>query len=242
MKICIAQTRPAKGNIPTNIRNHKRLINLAIDNGADLIIFPELSLTGYEPRLAKELAIDKDDIRLDDFQKISDMNHITIGVGAPTKSSKGICITMIIFQPNQTRQTYSKKYLHDDEKAFFVSGESSIGLLGPKANVAFAICYELSVQEHAEHAAKSGAEIYIASVAKSASGVEKASKSLSDIANQYSMTVLMSNCIGSCDNFESAGRSSIWNSKGILLGQLNDTGEGILIIDTETQGLIEKTI
>ncbi|MEO7990386.1 MAG: carbon-nitrogen hydrolase family protein [Chryseolinea sp.] len=242
MKICVAQTKPVKGNIPANIQNHIRLIHLAIGNGAGLIIFPELSLTGYEPELAKELTMDKDDTRFDDFQNISDSCHITIGVGAPTKSSKGICITMIIFQPHQTRQTYSKKYLHDDEKPFFVSGESSIGLLGQKAKAALAICYELSVPEHAEHAFKSGAEIYIASVAKTISGVEKASKSLSDIAHKYSMTVLMSNCIGRSDNFESAGKTAIWNSKGILLTQLNDTCEGILIIDTETQELIEKTI
>lgn len=242
MKIGIAQTRLVKGNISANIRNHKTLIDLAVDNGADTIIFPELSLTGYEPELAKALAMDKDDVRLNDFQKISDSNQVTIGVGTPTKSNNGICITMIIFQPQQARQTYSKKYLHVDEEIFFVSGESSIGLLGQNANVAIAICYELSVLEHAEHAAKSGAEIYIASVAKSASGVEKASKSLSDIASNYSMTVLMSNCIGPCDTFESAGKSSIWNSKGILLGQLNDTIEGILLIDTETQAIVEKII
>ncbi len=56
------------------------------------------------------------------------------------------------------------------------------------------------------------------------------------------MTVLMSNCVGHCDNFESAGKSSVWNDKGLLIGQLNDTNEGILIFDTDTQKLIEKTI
>ena len=52
MKICAAQTRPVKGNIQQNIENHKKLINLAVVNGADIIIFPELSITGYEPELA----------------------------------------------------------------------------------------------------------------------------------------------------------------------------------------------
>ena len=107
--------------------------------------------------------------------------------------------------------------------------------------MALAICYELSVPEHAESAYQSGAEVYIASVAKSADGVEKAVKRLSEIANKYSMTVLMSNCVGHCDNFESAGKSSIWNDKGLLIGQLNDANEGIIIIDTGTQELIKKT-
>jgi predicted amidohydrolase len=94
MKICAAQTRSIKGDIQNNIAIHKKLIDLAIANGADLIIFPELSLTGYEPTLAKELATNQDDGRFDDFQEISDANQMTIGVGVPTKSPAGICISM----------------------------------------------------------------------------------------------------------------------------------------------------
>jgi predicted amidohydrolase len=46
MKICVAQTRAIKGDIQSNIDNHKKLIDLAISNGANIVIFPELSLTG----------------------------------------------------------------------------------------------------------------------------------------------------------------------------------------------------
>ncbi len=242
MKVCVAQTRPIKGDIQSNIDNHKKLIDLAVSHGADAVIFPELSLTGYEPELSKELATNQDDSRFDDFQKISDTRQITIGVGVPTKNNTGICISMVLFQPHKTRQTYSKKYLHPDEEEFFISGQSSTGLIGNKTNIAPAICYELSVPEHAENAFKSGAEIYIASVAKSVDGVYKANKRLSDIANKYSMTVLMSNSVGQSGGMECAGKTSVWNNKGLLAGQLNDTNEGILILDTDTKELIEKTI
>ena len=242
MKICVAQTRPVKGDIQSNIGHHKKLINLAVFHGADIIIFPELSLTGYEPTLAKELATHQDDRRLDDFQKISDTQQITIGVGVPTKNTTGICISMVLFQPHKARQTYSKKYLHPDEEEFFVSGQSFTGLKVNKTNIALGICYEISVPEHAENAFESGAEIYIASVAKFLNGIDKALKRLSDIASTYDMTVLMANCVGPCDGEECAGKTSIWNNKGLLAGQLNNTNEGIVIIDTDTQELIEKTI
>lgn len=242
MKICVAQTRPVKGDIQSNIVNHKKLIDLAISNGADIIIFPELSLTGYEPRLAKELATHQDDSRFDEFQKISDTKQITIGVGVPTKNNAGICIGMVLFQPHKARQTYSKNYLHRDEEAFFISGQSFTGLEVKKTNIALAICYELSIDEHSENAFKSGAEIYIASVAKFANQVDIAINRLSDMANKYSMTVLMSNCVGQSDGYEWAGKTSIWNNKGVLVGQLDDKNEGILIIATDTQELIEKTI
>lgn len=242
MKISVAQTRPVKGDIPANINNHKKLIDLAIDNRVDIIIFPELSLTGYEPELAGKLVTDQEDNRFDDFQRISDTRQITIGVGAPTKNNAGICISMLLFQPGAARQTYSKKYIHADEEPFFVPGQTDVRLMGNMSNISLAICYELSVPEHSENAHKNGAEIYIASVAKSIDGVEKAAKNLSDIASKYSMTVLMSNCLGPCDNFQGAGKSSAWNSKGLLIGQLNDRDEGILIMDTETQDLIERSL
>jgi predicted amidohydrolase len=242
MKISVTQTRPVKADIQTNIDNHKRLIDLAVSNGADIIIFPELSLTGYEPRLSKELAADLNDSRFDVFQNISNARQINIGVGVPIKNNGGICISMILFQPHKTRQLYTKKYLHPDEEEFFISGQNSSVLINDKPNIALAICYELSVPEHSENAFKSGAEIYIASVAKTVDGVEKAVKSLADIANKYSMTVLMSNSIGLCEDGECAGKTSVWNNKGLLAGQLNDKNEGLLIIDTDTQELIEKTI
>lgn len=242
MKICVVQARSAKGDIGQNIINHKKLIELAVSKKAGIIIFPELSITGYEPSLAKELAANKDDKRLDVFQSLSDTNQVTIGVGMPTKSGTGTSISMIIFQPGKTSELYSKKYLHADEDSFFISGENFRGLKTEPDNIALAICYELSVPAHSEDAYKAGASIYLTSVAKTPSGVQKAAVSLATIAANYSMTVLMANCVGQCDGEACGGKSAIWNNKGVLMGQLDDTNEGILIIDTETQEIIKESI
>ena len=234
MKICVAQTRPLKGDIKANIEQHKKLVDFAVNKGAGIIIFPELSLTGYEPELAAVLAITPADSRLNDFQQLSDEGNITIGVGIPTKHDSGICISMIIFRPQKEVITYSKKHLHTDEDPFFTSGENISLLPSITPGVALAICYEISVPEHSEHAYNNGASIYIASVAKSASGVEKAVEQLAAIAKKYSMTVLVSNFIGQCEDYQCGGKSSIWNSEGILTAQLDDATEGILIVDTDT--------
>lgn len=241
MKVCVAQTRPAKGDIASNIDKHRKLIDLAVSNGADIIVFPELSLTGYEPALAEVLATTQDDSRFDGFQAISDAGQIIIGVGVPTRTEAGICISMVVFQPNRPRQTYSKKHLHADEEPFFVSGPNLDTLKIGKTSIALAICYELSIPEHPENAFRSGAEVYIASVAKSVAGVERSLPILSGIARQYAMTVLMSNCTGPCDGSESAGKTAIWHTDGTMAGQLNGTDEGILMVDTETRELFAKT-
>jgi predicted amidohydrolase len=234
MRVSVVQTRPVKGDIQKNIDNHKRLIDLAVSYGAQCIIFPELSITGYEPELAEQFAITADDNMFNDFQQISDAKEVTIGIGMPTKAAAGICISMILFLPRKPRQVYSKKYLHADEEPFFSCGENNSTCIG-ETKIAIAICYELSVPRHSQDAFNKGAEIYLASVAKSAAGIDKAEKTLGEIARKYSMPVLMANCVGPCDNFESAGRSSIWNSQAELLDQLDESSEGILVFDSSSQ-------
>ncbi len=242
MKICVAQSRPLKGDIQANIVNHKKLVALAVEAEANVIVFPELSLSGYEPELAKELAMDVHDARLNDFQAISDANSLTVGVGAPVASDNGICIGMIVFQPHRARQLYAKKYLHTSEDEFFVSGQGCCDLEGDNADIALAICYELSVPEHSKAAYKRGAKIYIASVVEDAGIIDKSLAKLSDIARKYSMTVVMSNCVGSTGQYIGGGRSSAWNNNGQLAGQLDDSSEGILMIDTDTGVVVKRAM
>jgi predicted amidohydrolase len=242
MKLCVAQVKAVKGDIRSNIENHKKIIDLAISHGADTIIFPELSITGYEPTLAKELAICVNDECLNDFQDISNTKRVTIGVGMPLKADTGITISMVLFQPGQERDVYAKKYLHADEDPYFVSGQSTVSLLGDERDVALAICYELSVPEHVEDAYKCGAEIYVASAVKSIGGIDKAVTRLAEIGEQYEMTVLLANAVGESDGFECAGRSAIWDNSGALVEQLDATSEGILVFDTKTRHVIAATL
>jgi predicted amidohydrolase len=156
----------------------------------------------------------------------------------PISTDKGILIGMIVFQPQRPRQTYFKQHLHPDEKPYFIKGKHQ-SLLSER-KIALAICYEISIPEHIQQADKDGAKIYLASVAKTVEGMTKAIDTLADIAKKYSMTVLVSNCVGECEGKTAGGRSSVWDSKGSLRDQLNETGEGLLIFDTDTQEIIKE--
>jgi len=242
MKVAVAQINPLKGNIIANIEKHIQFIKLAILNKADAVFFPELSITGYEPELAKELVVYAYDNRLDEFQNISNTYAISIGIGVPIQFSTGIQISMIIFIPNKTRKVYSKQLLHPDELPYFVSGDQQIVHTVDNITIVPAICYESLQIENAQQAHALGAEIYVASVAKPQKGIDKAENHYPFIARKYGMTVLMANCVGTCDNFLSIGKSSVWNKDGLLLGQLNETEEGILVFDSETERVFAKNI
>ena len=242
MKICIAQTEPIKGNVSANIEAHKRFIEFALTLNAEAIFFPELSLTGYEPTLAKKLATNQNDNRLDIFQQICDNNQIIIGLGLPTATESHIRISMIIFEPNKPRQTYSKQQLHSDEFPYFENGVGQVIIETNNKNIAPAICYESLQLTHIENAIKLGADVYLASVAKPINGIEKAYDYYPRVAKQYSIPVLMANCVGFCDNFLSVGKSAVWTKEGALVGQLDDKSEGILIFDTEKEEIVERIL
>ena len=184
MRISVAQIESLKGDIANNIIKHKKAIHLAIKNEVEVIIFPELSLTGYEPTLARKLTINEKDNRLKEFQEIANTHSITIGLGAPTQNDAGICISLIVFQPNKEIYTYSKEFLHPDEEDFFVSGKNKTNLIGKENNIALAICYEISVPEHSEKSLTKGVDVYIASVAKGKSGVDSAKNTLPKTAKK----------------------------------------------------------
>ena len=234
MKLAIAQTQPSKGAIEENIRHHQSWVLKAANDSADLIVFPELSLTSYEPSLAANLAMTIKDSRLAVFQTLSDEHHISIALGAPTRKNNKIHISMLIFRPNKDVKVYHKQYLHADEKPFFDSGSEQLVFNCANEVIAPAICYEALQPEHSKLASTAGATLYLTSVAKPIKGVEAAYTHFPIIASKYKMPVIMCNSIGPCDDFISAGASGVWHSNGTLLAHLNtEEEEGMLLFDTD---------
>jgi len=234
MKICAIQFCPVAGDMAANIARHLRFIELAAAEGVDLVFFPELSLTGYEPRLAKQLATHASDSRLDRFQERSDAGGIAIGLGLPLASEGGVQIGMVWFTPRESRRSYAKQLLHFDELPFFVPGDSPLVLEMGGLSLAPAICFESLQPAHAESAAKLGAQVYLASVAKPARGISQAALHYPAIARQHRMHVVMANSIGPSDDFVSAGQAAAWNDHGELLVQMDGESEGLVTFDTST--------
>ncbi len=238
MIVSLAQVQPKYGDIAYNLASQETFIRQSAELGAEMIVFPELSITGYEPSLAHELATDKDDPRFQMFQELADQLHITIITSTPLKTNEGITISLLIYQTGTPVQVYSKQYLHVDEEPFFVAERQSYSFES-QPKIGLAICYELSVDEHFQSYLDQGLDLYVASTAKTEKGSIAAHERLSKLAAQHAIMTFFVNSIGPCDGVVCHGRSGAWNRMGQLLGELSSDKEGLLIIDTEKQALIE---
>jgi predicted amidohydrolase len=238
MKLCAVQLASLKGDLPGNLQRHLVCIEQAAALGAELVVFPELSLTGYEPSVARQSALPVTSARLDPLQAACDRLGITVAVGLPLPTPDGIRIGMPVFCPDAPRQAYAKQRLHDDELPYFTPGHQALLLEVGEHRVAPAICYESMFMAHAAVARERGADLYLVSVAKTAKGIREGYAHYPEVARELGMPVLMANCVGPADTFIGAGGSAAWDSQGHLLASLDDHSEGLIVLDTRSASAI----
>ncbi len=243
MILAAAQTKPTRGNIDANLADHYRLINLAVQNEAQLIVFPEMSITGYEREMAQKLAFQKDDVRLNHLQKLASENNITIVAGAPIQIESQLFIGQFIVAPDNSISIYTKQFLHEGEDEFFQSSFDYNPMISiENQKISFAICADIDNPPHPENARKRETNIYIASIFFSPNGIPNAYSHLQSYAEQHKMNVLMSNFSGESWGSPSAGQSAFWNNKGELVGQMNDSDSGLLLVENKNDSWVTRII
>lgn len=243
MILAAAQTKPKRGDIDVNLLDHYRLVQLAAANGAQLIVFPELSITGYEREDASKLAFSENDSRLDYFKKLASENKITIITGAPIRIESNLFLGQFCIAPDNSISIYTKQFLHTGEEIYYQpSFDYNPQIEIEEEKISCAICADIDNPEHPENASKKNASIYIASIFFSPNGIPQAHQSLQSYASQYQMNVLMANYGGDSYGYSSGGRSAFWNNKGELIAQMEDSGSGLLIVEKQESGWKSKIL
>ena len=110
-KVAVAQTDAKVGDIDGNIRHHLEMIERARTAGAQVVVFPELSLTGYTLRdLAWEIALDPfRDPRLDAMRKASKSISIAFGM-VESAENHGIYNSAVFLEDGGIRHIHRKIY------------------------------------------------------------------------------------------------------------------------------------
>jgi len=235
-KIAAGQVASVRGDVERNIATHVAAISAAAAHGVSVLIFPELSLIGYEPDLAEQLAFAPDDDRLIGLATLAREHQIEVVVGTPLRSNATKpYLGAIVFAADGTTRTYAKMHLGGSERNYFVAGESPmmIATLGQK--IGLAICADSSQPSHPQAYAESGATIYAAGVFLNAEWYATDSPRLADYALRHRMLVVMANHADSIGTYRSVGKSAAWAPDGALLAQA-DGVEDSLIIATKMGG------
>lgn len=232
IRIAAAQAPSVPGDIDANVGIHLNFIEAARAHGVQLLLFPELSLCGYELPLLRDCLLTPDDPRLRPLRDAASAAGMTVIVGAPLGDGAGGLpfIAGIAFAPDGTASVYRKQYLHDGEER-----HAQAGATGPHCRqlnghrYAQGICADTTHHAHAAAAAQAGASLYLAGVLISKGGYAADAAKLQSYAADLGMGVLIANHAAPSGGYDVAGRSAFWAPGGALLVQADGPGDQLVI-------------
>jgi predicted amidohydrolase len=126
LRVGLGQVAPKLGLVDENLQTHVRVIDEAKDAGVELLVFPELGLTGYLLQdLNAEVAMTTDDPRLAELASAAGDLSVVLGF-VEESSDHQLYISAALFEAGELRHVYRKSYLPNyglfDERRFFGAG------------------------------------------------------------------------------------------------------------------------
>lgn len=233
-----AQCAVRAGDISANLKLHMEFMQHARKEGVGLLLFPELSLTGYEPTLAEALAQDIDSALLSPLRDLAREASMTTVVGLPLHlpSHDKPLIAAFILHRDGSAGVYTKQHLHPGEEQYFGAGDGGDLMRIADLSVALSVCADFSHPEHSSLAAKQGAQLYAASVLIGETGYPHDSSLLQTYSKRHGMAVLMANHGGPTGGWAAAGQSAFWDEKGRCVASTVGTGNRLLIVSKHPHG------
>ena len=126
-RIALAQLAPRLGRLDENLATHREVLARARADGADLVVFPELGLTGYQLQdLSAEVAMRLDDPRLSALAAGTDGCSAVVSFVEEAPDHR-LYIAAALLEDGAIRHVHRKIYLPTyglfDERRFFAAGQ-----------------------------------------------------------------------------------------------------------------------
>jgi predicted amidohydrolase len=235
MRVVLAQTAPRLGNIQKNLELHLRAIEKARKEKADLIVFPELSLTGYKLRdLVETVAADPDRSKeIRELKRLSKDIALVFGFVEEREAEKGLFYNSAAFcAKGKILHVHRKVFLPTfglfEELRFFAPGRNFRTFETPWGKMGLMICRDFLHYNASYLLYAGGAETMIvisAAPGRGLSGNKGFASSrmwelMGEAMGRFSQAfVLYCNRVGLEDGVAFAGGSFIFNPMGQRLAQ-----------------------
>ncbi len=241
LRLAIAQALSSPGDVVANAAASARTVATARERGAALVLFPELSLTGYElPLLEATPAawVTRDDARLDPVRRACADAQVTAVLGAPMRAGGGDNrIAALIIDGSGAMHVSDKVHVHASEAHLFAPGEAAPPFALHGWRVAVAICFDAARPRHADAAASLGAELYLVSALYVVGEERRVDLHLGARAMDHRMFAALANHAGTPGGHLSIGGSGVWRPDGSVQVREPSAGDALVIADLDPAAL-----
>ena len=234
LPIAVAQPPCVTGDLTANAEAHALTVLAA---RARLVVFPELSLTGYD--LSAQLVAVDDPALEAIVDACKTMNTIAL-VGAPTSDgvvgaptaetgSGGRAISILLVDADGARVVYRKQHLGAEEAEHFTPGPRPVVLELDGWRVGLGVCRDTGVGDHVKELANSGIDLYVAGLVDHPDDIGVQRERAATIATTCGAYVGFASFAGPTAGGydETAGRSAIFGRSGAVLAETSRMPGGI---------------
>lgn len=233
LSVAAAQPFCEAQDVVSNAREHAAAIRAA---QARLVVFPELSLTGYE--LAAD-AVAPDDPALQPIVEACAETGAVVLVGAPVAEGGSRFIAALRADRDGVTVAYRKSHLGGDELDRFDAGDGPTVLDVDGWRVGLGICKDTGVADHTTGTAALGVDLYAAGLVHLPEELEEQDARGERIAAACSSYVAFASFAGGTGGGydETAGQSTIWAPHGAVLARAGNAPGDIAraVLDVRTR-------
>jgi len=214
--IAVAQPHCVAYDVEANAATHAATIRAA---RARVVVFPELSLTGYE---LDAPVVGAEDRRLTAIVEACAATGSLALVGAPVPGGAGRShIGMLAVDDAGATVAYRKRWLSTPEAERFSPGSEPAVLEIDGWRLGLAICKDTGIAQHSSDTAALGIDAYVAGVLEAAVDAAVPDQRARRIAAAHHIWVAMASFAGATGGGYSraAGGSAVWNPSGVIVAQ-----------------------
>lgn len=245
MKICMAQINTLVGDIAGNAR---RILEVSVaqrDQGATIVVFPELTLTGYPPEdllLRHDLIVRTDAAVASLCEQLP--AELAVVIGYPKLRGETLFNSAGVIHQGSLIAEYDKQCLPNyqvfDEKRYFTAGSEACVVSIHGISAALTICEDIWHDEPVAQAKAAGARVLIninASPFHRGKQLERLAR-VSSCAAAHQLPILYVNQVGGQDELVFDGGSFAVDAQGTLCVSAETFAEALVPVSLDTSSAL----
>jgi predicted amidohydrolase len=238
MKLAILQMQAIAGDVAANLATIEKGVREAASKGVDLIVTPELALTGYGAGNAlTKLAEPASGPSIKRLNALAAETGTAIVAGFAEAENEMLWNSAVFVDGARKPVVYRKSHLYGDyEKALCKAAEPTTVMFEHAGQtIGMLICFDVEFPENVRRLAKAGCSVVVAPTALPQGAYARfISRSMLPVrAYENQIFVAYANHAGKDEAYEYAGLSVITAPDGTVLAGSEDSKPALLIADID---------